>query len=94
MQRRDVTCRLVEQIEDAKENVTVLDSGKCDESSKPLQRQECYNDACKGVWRVGEWSEVSSMVLLLNQNVISHSFGAIIFFYEKKMFYFTVHSVM
>lgn len=59
MQRRDISCRLAVELEDGRENVTqLLDPNKCDETTRPLQRQECYNDACKGVWRVGEWSEV------------------------------------
>lgn len=58
MQKRDVTCKLIEDAEDGERNETILDIGKCDEETKPLQRQECYNDDCKGVWRVGEWSEV------------------------------------
>ena len=58
MQRRDVTCRLVEDMENGQQNITLLDPSKCDDTTRPLQRQECYNDACKGVWRVGEWSEV------------------------------------
>uniref|UniRef100_A0A8D8UTP4 ADAMTS-like protein 1 n=1 Tax=Cacopsylla melanoneura TaxID=428564 RepID=A0A8D8UTP4_9HEMI len=32
----------------------------CEHDSTPLTRQECYNDLCKGVWRVGEWSECSA----------------------------------
>jgi len=62
MQKRDISCRLVYDTEDGRENVTLLDASKCDEATKPLQRQECYNDACKGVWRVGEWTEVSSFL--------------------------------
>lgn len=38
-----------------------IDPNKCDDTVRPVQRQECYNDACKGVWRVGEWSEVCSL---------------------------------
>ncbi|XP_020298368.1 ADAMTS-like protein 1 isoform X2 [Pseudomyrmex gracilis] len=60
MQKRDVTCRLVEDTEDGRENITLLDPSKCDEARRPLQRQECYNDACKGVWRVGEWTECTA----------------------------------
>ncbi|XP_032685179.1 protein madd-4 isoform X3 [Odontomachus brunneus] len=58
MQKRDISCRLVS--EDDRENVTLLDPSKCDDATRPLQRQECYNDACKGVWRVGEWSECTA----------------------------------
>lgn len=65
MQKRDISCRLVS--EDDPENVTLLDPSKCDEATRPLQRQECYNEACKGVWRVGEWSEVSVRLLILDR---------------------------
>ncbi|XP_012247090.1 protein madd-4 [Bombus impatiens] len=60
MQRRDVTCRLVNDMENGQQNITLLDPNKCDDTTRPLQRQECYNDACKGVWRVGEWSECTA----------------------------------
>lgn len=60
MQKRDISCRLVDDAEDGRENVTLLDPSKCDEATRPLQRQECYNDACKGVWRVGEWTECTA----------------------------------
>lgn len=50
MQRRDVECKLP--------NDTVVDPMLCDEAEKPPVRLECYNDRCKGTWRVGEWSEV------------------------------------
>ncbi|XP_034173183.2 ADAMTS-like no long nerve cord isoform X1 [Osmia lignaria lignaria] len=59
MQRRDVTC-LIEETGKGQRNVTLLDPNKCDDTTRPLQRQECYNDACKGVWRVGEWSECTA----------------------------------
>ncbi|KAE8751962.1 hypothetical protein FOCC_FOCC001439, partial [Frankliniella occidentalis] len=49
MQRRDVECKLP--------NDTVVEPTLCDESEKPPVRLECYNDRCKGTWRVGEWSE-------------------------------------
>ncbi|CAK9806200.1 Protein madd-4 [Anthophora quadrimaculata] len=60
MQRRDVTCRMVEGMGNNQQNITLLDPNKCDDTTRPLQRQECYNDACKGVWRVGEWSECTA----------------------------------
>ncbi|XP_034240301.1 protein madd-4-like [Thrips palmi] len=49
MQRRDVECKLP--------NDTLVDPLLCDEAEKPPVRLECYNDRCKGTWRVGEWSE-------------------------------------
>lgn len=55
MQRRDVDCQL--------NNGTEVDLQLCSEAEKPPQRQECYNDKCKGTWKVGEWSEVSTVHL-------------------------------
>ncbi|XP_048513461.1 protein madd-4 isoform X2 [Athalia rosae] len=60
MQRREVTCRIIEEGANSTRNGTILDPSKCDESVRPPQRSECYNDACKGVWRVGEWSECTA----------------------------------
>ncbi|XP_034935882.1 protein madd-4, partial [Chelonus insularis] len=60
MQRREVSCRLTEETLNGTVNVTILDASKCDDGIRPPQRQECYNDACKGVWRVGEWSECTA----------------------------------
>ncbi|XP_015601072.1 protein madd-4 isoform X2 [Cephus cinctus] len=60
MQRRDISCQLIDELEDGTQNVTVLDSSNCDDGIRPPQRQECYNGACKGVWRVGEWSECTA----------------------------------
>lgn len=34
-------------------------SNKCLETEKPVGRQECYNEHCKGVWRTEHWSDVS-----------------------------------
>ncbi|XP_022234869.2 protein madd-4 isoform X2 [Drosophila obscura] len=50
VQRREVACRY--------ENGTV--GSACDEYEKPLLRQECYNERCKGVWRVEPWSECNA----------------------------------
>lgn len=51
MQRRDVTCQAA--------NGSDIEVDHCNEIERPTQRQECYNDKCKGTWKVGEWSEVS-----------------------------------
>lgn len=48
IQRRDVSCRY--------ENGSL--GNACDEYERPTGRQECYNERCKGVWRVEPWSEV------------------------------------
>ncbi|KAJ8683333.1 hypothetical protein QAD02_019125, partial [Eretmocerus hayati] len=59
MQRREISCLIAEESDNRVDNTTLPEPVKCDEASRPPQRQECYNDACKGVWRVGEWSECS-----------------------------------
>jgi len=51
MQRRDVSCRFP--------NGTFALTPLCEEKQKPYAKQECYNEKCKGTWKVGEWSEVS-----------------------------------
>ncbi|XP_002067202.3 protein madd-4 isoform X1 [Drosophila willistoni] len=50
VQRREVSCRY--------ENGSL--GTACDEYEKPLVRQECYNERCKGVWRVEPWSECNA----------------------------------
>ncbi|XP_069688307.1 protein madd-4 [Periplaneta americana] len=52
MQRREVGCQLT--------NGTEVETQQCSEAEKPPQRQECYNDKCKGTWKVGEWSECAA----------------------------------
>ncbi|XP_075149272.1 ADAMTS-like no long nerve cord [Haematobia irritans] len=50
IQRREVSCRFA--------NDTL--SRLCAEYEKPISRQECYNERCKGVWRVEPWSECNA----------------------------------
>ncbi|KAH8356938.1 hypothetical protein KR200_005501, partial [Drosophila serrata] len=50
VQRREVSCR--------HENGTA--GSACDEYERPAMRQECYNERCKGVWRVEPWSECNA----------------------------------
>ncbi|KAG5675419.1 hypothetical protein PVAND_005325 [Polypedilum vanderplanki] len=50
LQKRNVSCSY--------DNETVSD--KCDENEKPTTKQECYNELCKGVWRVEQWSECNA----------------------------------
>ncbi|XP_037082113.1 uncharacterized protein LOC119102763 [Pollicipes pollicipes] len=52
MQRRKVSCRLP--------NGTTVESSLCDRHQRPASRQECYNDMCKGSWRVEPWSACSA----------------------------------
>lgn len=56
MQRREVACQIA--------NSTDVDGSLCDENERPTHRQECYNDKCKGTWKVGEWSEVSNIFII------------------------------
>lgn len=59
MQKRDVTCETA--------NNTEVDPKHCINEERPIQRKECYNEKCKGTWKVGEWSEV--IIILLNSNL-------------------------
>ncbi|XP_065207649.1 protein madd-4 isoform X2 [Planococcus citri] len=49
MQKRDVFCQLA--------NGTLVPDALCESSEKPITKQECYNDLCKGTWKVGDWTE-------------------------------------
>lgn len=51
MQRRDVYCQ--------NSNEATISDASCQGIEKPVSRKECYNDQCKGTWKVGEWSDVS-----------------------------------
>ncbi|XP_037909605.1 ADAMTS-like protein 1 isoform X2 [Hermetia illucens] len=50
IQKRDIVCRFPNDTH----------SNKCDEGERPLDRQECYNELCKGVWRVEPWSQCNA----------------------------------
>ncbi|KAH8375094.1 hypothetical protein KR093_008247, partial [Drosophila rubida] len=50
MQRREVRC----QYENGSMGIA------CDVYEKPPARQECYNERCKGVWRVEPWSKCNA----------------------------------
>ncbi|XP_050540146.1 ADAMTS-like protein 1 isoform X3 [Daktulosphaira vitifoliae] len=52
MQRRDVYCQNSNE-------ATILDAS-CKGIEKPVNRKECYNDQCKGTWKVGEWSDCTA----------------------------------
>lgn len=49
VQNRDVRCLYPNETE----------SSTCDETERPLTKQECYNERCKPFWKVEKWSEVS-----------------------------------
>lgn len=49
LQKRDVNCIF------NNESASIA----CDDNEKPIHQQECYNELCKGIWRVEAWSEVS-----------------------------------
>lgn len=50
LQKREVFCRFG--------NETGGSTTMCDENEMPVTKQECYNELCKGIWRVEPWSEV------------------------------------
>ncbi|XP_035916170.1 protein madd-4 isoform X6 [Anopheles stephensi] len=51
LQRRDVYCQY--DGERSSEKV-------CEDQEKPVTKQECYNELCKGVWRVEPWSDCNA----------------------------------
>ena len=41
------------------DNGTALDPILCNDRDKPAQKRECFNENCRGTWRVSDWSHVS-----------------------------------
>ncbi|XP_067620933.1 protein madd-4-like isoform X2 [Eurosta solidaginis] len=52
IQKREVKCRYV----NGSEAVTTA----CSLTQRPISRQECFSERCKGVWRVEPWSECNA----------------------------------
>ncbi|XP_050432686.1 ADAMTS-like protein 1 isoform X2 [Adelges cooleyi] len=52
MQRRDVYCQ--------NSNEATISDEACKGIEKPVNRKECYNDQCKGTWKVGEWTDCTA----------------------------------
>ncbi|CAO1370826.1 unnamed protein product [Diamesa hyperborea] len=51
LQKRDVNCIF------NNESASIA----CDDNEKPIHQQECYNELCKGIWRVEAWSECNAL---------------------------------
>ncbi|XP_049312465.1 protein madd-4 isoform X4 [Bactrocera dorsalis] len=51
IQKREVKCRFANGSEA---------TDACSVSQRPISRQECYSERCKGVWRVEPWSECNA----------------------------------
>uniref|UniRef100_A0A0A1X5L4 ADAMTS-like protein 1 n=1 Tax=Zeugodacus cucurbitae TaxID=28588 RepID=A0A0A1X5L4_ZEUCU len=51
IQKREVKCRYANGTEA---------TDACSVSQRPISRQECYSERCKGVWRVEPWSECNA----------------------------------
>lgn len=73
MQKRDVFCQSA--------NGTFLPDALCEASEKPITKQECYNDMCKGTWKVGEWTEVLNLRIYDVHSYIYLNFCLLIFFF-------------
>ena len=43
----------------SQQNNETLDEKYCEAVLKPRSSQTCHNKNCKGIWKVGVWSEVS-----------------------------------
>lgn len=52
VQERLVACRLPDG--------APADDKLCDASVRPQDQQECYSERCRGVWKVGDWSECTA----------------------------------
>ncbi|EEC14443.1 hypothetical protein IscW_ISCW021248 [Ixodes scapularis] len=52
VQERLVECRLPDG--------TPVDEKLCDASTRPQDQQECLSERCRGVWKVGDWSECTA----------------------------------
>ncbi|XP_055594208.1 protein madd-4 isoform X2 [Uranotaenia lowii] len=50
LQKREVFCKFGNE----------SNSDRCEETERPVTKQECYNEMCKGVWRVEPWSECNA----------------------------------
>jgi len=51
IQRRRLQCLM--------QNGTALDTVLCSEQTRPAEKRECFNENCRGTWKVSDWSEVS-----------------------------------
>ncbi|KFB37635.1 AGAP007792-PA-like protein [Anopheles sinensis] len=52
LQKRDVFCQFEGERGDSEK--------PCEDQEKPVTKQECYNELCKGVWRVEPWSDCNA----------------------------------
>ncbi|XP_067122478.1 LOW QUALITY PROTEIN: protein madd-4-like [Centruroides vittatus] len=49
LQKRNIHCKTT--------NGTVVDPSKCNERLRPRRKRECFNERCRGTWKIGEWSQ-------------------------------------
>ena len=80
-------------------NGTVLDPMLCNERDKPTQKRECFNENCRGTWKVSEWSHVSpllptfffilpSVIIHLTATVVFESTNYLVIFFSGDCFHF------
>jgi len=53
IQRRRLQCLM--------QNGTALDTVLCSEQTRPAEKRECFNENCRGTWKVSDWSEAESV---------------------------------
>lgn len=51
LQKRQLDCVM--------DNGTLLDAILCSDRDRPSQKRECFNENCRGAWKVSDWSHVS-----------------------------------
>ncbi|XP_046460789.1 protein madd-4-like isoform X13 [Daphnia pulex] len=52
LQKRQLDCVM--------DNGTLLDAILCSDRDRPSQKRECFNENCRGAWKVSDWSHVGS----------------------------------
>ncbi|XP_045023585.1 ADAMTS-like protein 1 isoform X3 [Daphnia magna] len=52
LQKRQLDCVM--------DNGTLLDPLLCNDRDKPSQKRECFNENCRGAWKVSDWSHCSA----------------------------------
>ncbi|EFX85379.1 hypothetical protein DAPPUDRAFT_20190, partial [Daphnia pulex] len=52
LQKRQLDCVM--------DNGTLLDAILCSDRDRPSQKRECFNENCRGAWKVSDWSHCSA----------------------------------
>jgi len=71
LQKRQLDCVM--------DNGTSLDPLLCGDRDRPSQKRECFNENCRGAWKVSDWSHVSHELFVPNEwLLLFHSTRAVV----------------